>query len=239
MEKEKNIYIQLMTELVQIYDTINIVQIGANDGQINDPIYDFVMKNKEFTNIALIEPQSSIIEYLEKNYESHPSSNIYNFAIGPEDSLKLFRVKPEYYDVFIQRYLQGSPNYRVPSGFTSSIKSHVVKHITGNIPDNVTVEEVIEEIIIPCLTLTKFKKLNNWNEKIIHVLQIDTEGMDDQIIYSSDLKLNSPLIINFEHFHLKKENEERLNLHLKQNGYHVHKYSNSDTLATKFNLNQN
>ena len=239
MDKKTNMYIQLMTELARIYGALNIIQIGANDGQINDPIYDFVMKNKDITNIALIEPQASIIEYLEKNYEQHPSSNIYNLAIGPEDSLKLFRVKPEYYDVFIQRYLQGSPNYRVPSGFTSSIKSHVEKHVTGNIPDNLTVEEVIEELVIPCLTLTKFRQSIEWNEKIIHVLQIDTEGMDDQIIYASDIKINSPLMINFEHIHLVKENEEKLHDHLKQNGYHVYKYSNSDTIATKFKLTLN
>ena len=46
MDKKTNMYVQLMTELVHIYGSINIVQIGANDGQINDPIYDFVMKNK-------------------------------------------------------------------------------------------------------------------------------------------------------------------------------------------------
>jgi phospholipid N-methyltransferase len=71
MDKKTNMYVQLMTEFVRIYGAINIVQIGANDGQINDPIYDFVMKNKDVTNIALIEPQASIIEYLEKNYEQH------------------------------------------------------------------------------------------------------------------------------------------------------------------------
>jgi hypothetical protein len=236
MEKENNMYIQLMTEFIRIYGKLNIVQIGANDGQINDPIYDFVIRNKEFTNIALIEPQTSIIKYLEKNYETHPNAGIYNVAIGPEQNLTLFRVKPEYYDVFIKRYFQDSPNYRVPSGFTSSIKSHVVKHITGNIPENLTVEQVIEEMIIPCLTLTNFKKSINWGEKIIHVLQIDTEGMDDQTIYSSDIKTNSPLMINYEHFHLKKESEEKLHAHLSQYGYHIYKYSNSDTIATKFKL---
>ena len=33
-----------------------------------------------------------------------------------------------------------------------------------------------------------------------------------------------------------KENEEKLHEHLNQAGYHVYKYSNSDTLATKFKL---
>ena len=116
------------------------------------------------------------------------------------------------------------------------MKSHVVKHVTGNIPDHLTVDEVIEEIVIPCLTLTKFRQSIEWNEKIIHVLQIDTEGMDDQIIYSSDIKSNAPLMINFEHIHLTKENEEKLHEYLNQAGYHVYKYSNSDTIAAKFKL---
>ena len=63
--------------------------------------------------------------------------------------------------------------------------------------------------------------------------------MDDQIIYASDIKSNAPLMINFEHIHLTKENEKILHDHLKHNGYYVYKYSNSDTIATKFKLNQN
>jgi hypothetical protein len=55
---------------------------------------------------------------------------------------------------------------------------------------------------------------------------------------------NTPLAARFSDefergFHLAKENEEKLHDHLKQNGYHVYKYSNSDTIATKFKLNIN
>jgi len=231
-----NLYIQLMNELKKIYGKLNIIQIGANDGQINDPIYEFVMENKEITNIALIEPQSAIIAHLKKNYEHHSNANIYNIAIGAEEYLKLFSVKPEYYEIFIKRYLQDSPSYRVPSGFTSSIKSHVVKHITGNIPDHLTVEEVIEELTIECWTLTKFIKHIQWEKNTLHVLQIDTEGMDDQIIYSSDINKNAPLIINYEHFHLGNDKEEKLHSYFTQHNYHIYKYSNSDTIATKYKL---
>ena len=36
--------------------TFNIVQIGANDGKTNDPIYKWVMNVENLTSILLIEP---------------------------------------------------------------------------------------------------------------------------------------------------------------------------------------
>lgn len=237
MSIKNSMYLQLMNELRQIYGSLNIVQIGANDGQINDPIYEFVMENKSSTSIALVEPQSTVIEHLKKNYEQHPDATVYNLAVGSLEYLTLFSVKPQYYDVFIKRYLQNSPSYRVPSGFTSSIKSHVVKHVTGNLPEGLEVEEVIEEITIQCMTLTKLIKHMQWDGRKIHILQIDTEGMDDEIIYASDIGRNTPLLINFEHIHLSEQKENELHNHLAQHGYHVVKYSNSDTIATKFKLN--
>jgi len=111
---------------------MNLVQVGANDGRINDPIHAFVMRNRALTRILLIEPQPEIIPFLKQNYAAHPDAHIHQGAIGPDDNLRLFRVKPALWAAYNPPYMKDAPAYRVPSGFTSSSIAHVRRHAEGN-----------------------------------------------------------------------------------------------------------
>jgi hypothetical protein len=64
----KEIFLKKIQGVSHSDDTtsVNIVQVGANDGKTNDPIYDFVSDNKYKTNIILIEPAKQVTPYLRK-----------------------------------------------------------------------------------------------------------------------------------------------------------------------------
>lgn len=236
-KKSPHIYSTLLEEIISSKGFSNIVQIGANDGKINDPIYDFVTKNNKSTKIGLIEPQANLIPFLKNNYKSHPDAEVLNCAIGPGGSLTLHRVKPSIYDIFVNRYLHGSPSYRVPSGFASFDKDHVLKHIAGNLPPEISSLDAIESVDIPCYSLLEALKKLGWEDNAVDVIQVDTEGMDDLVIYECSISEIKPSIINFEHSHLSSSSYKNLCKMLHENGYSIYKYSRSDTLATTLKVN--
>ena len=61
-----------LTTLLSVHDEIGVVQIGANDGRINDPIFPFLTNHIDRTRALLIEPQSTVLPYLRSNYAKHP-----------------------------------------------------------------------------------------------------------------------------------------------------------------------
>lgn len=226
-----DLFSQSLTKLIKSGRKTRIIQVGANDGKINDPIYEIVMNNKTRTCLALIEPQTNVIPFLKKNYAKHPDAKIVNKAIGKNEKLVIYRVKPEMYSIFIKRYLKDSPDYRVPSGFASFNRRHVEQHISGNLPSHIKMSDVIEELEIDSVNLQEIVKSLPWKNRF-DVLQIDVEGMDDIVIYESSINIHKPKLINFEHAHLSPEKYSNLCKYLSDHGYRVHKYSNLDTLAS-------
>jgi FkbM family methyltransferase len=208
----------------------NIVQIGANDGRINDPIYKWIMNHKKSTNILLVEPQPEVILFLQKNYSSHPNYVIANEAVGHDKNLKLYRLKPELWGMFIKRYLKNSPTYRVPTGFTSQIKNHVVNHIRNNLPPSVDERDAIEILYLPSSNLLSILQRHRFPEKI-DLLQVDCEGADDKVLYSCDLHHTTPEIINFEYCHIPTSRMNNLVTYLEDLGYKVYSWSKSDATA--------
>lgn len=55
-----------MYALLSEIRTLNVVPVGANDGVINDPLYEFLHSNKDRTKVVLIEPQKYLTEILKK-----------------------------------------------------------------------------------------------------------------------------------------------------------------------------
>lgn len=225
-----NFFEALLEKYLAIKQNMNIVQIGANDGKINDPVFQFVMDHKSVIRILLIEPQPEIIPYLKENYARHEFATVYNGAIGQGESLVLYRVKPALWDSYNPPYLKDAPAYRVPSGFTSSSAQHVYRHAQGNILVDVPLDSCIEEIKVSCMTLKSLISELSWGFDI-DVLQIDTEGSDDEMIYSSDIPFLKPKIINYENMHLTKDRKQGVEAFLMKAGYEIIHWNGTDTIA--------
>lgn len=82
-------YESSLLALLSKTDQLNIVVVGANDGLVGDPIYDFVRMFPERTHLLLVEPQKELIPYLKENYSFHPDYTVFNGAVGSEKAQAL------------------------------------------------------------------------------------------------------------------------------------------------------
>lgn len=209
---------------------LNIVQVGANDGSHGDPIHNFLIENKDRTNALLIEPQPEIIPYLQRAYVEHPRVSIFKGAIGESESLLLYRIRPDLWSSFHAPYLRQAPEYRAASGLTSASREHVMKAARKYLDRNVSAEEAVETIEVPCRRLADLMSSMAFPMDI-HVLQVDAEGADDQVIYACDIGELQPVVINFESMNLDKGRLADLESFLSRKGYKIFRWSKSDTVA--------
>ncbi len=227
-------YINSLTGAISVKKPFNIIQVGANDGKYNDPIYDFVKEYKNATNIMLVEPLETVRPYLEEHYSYHPSVEIVNKAIGDQESssIQLYGIKKKYWDDIDVGYGDSWPNYRVPTGVTTKNKNQMLRWISENVRSDSNPKNIIQKFDV---------KIANPNSLInksdimddVQLLQIDTEGMDDKIVYSffeSDIE---PNIINIECEYLNKEKQMKYDQKLQGKGYKVFNYTPNEKLAMK------
>lgn len=204
--------------LANFRETLNIVQVGANDGAINDPLYGFISNYPKRTRVILCEPQAYLIPELEKNYEFHNDKFVFNGAIGPDPSLKLYRIKRECWPDFSAPYAQGWPEYRAPTGVTSSSYDHVLTWASNYYKGKLPPSDVIEDVSVDCVNMRELLRRAGMFASI-DVLQIDAEGFDDQVIYASDIERFLPPIINFEYGNLPPQRAKELSKYLAGHGY--------------------
>lgn len=164
-------------------DCVNFVQLGGNDGIINDPIYDICKKYPNKLNGHIFEPVPEYFNDLKKNYKFSKNINLYNFAIHNElTSTIIYKVKKNSLNK-VDNLAKGIASFEKDWWKT---KSNFIKD-----PD------MIEGIKVECVH-TNFIT-TKLNLKFIDILIIDTEGYDYEIIKKFDFKKILPNIIHFEH----------------------------------------
>jgi FkbM family methyltransferase len=223
----------MLSTAIAVQPSFNVIQVGANDGKYNDPIYDFVKEYKDRTNIILVEPQEELIPYLEDNYAYHPSSEVCNKAIGPNESkIQLYRVGREYWDKIDVDYGEDWPAYRVPTGVTTSSREQLINWVSEHVQTKSQPDEIIERYDVD---VSKPETVLNHSETIdeVHLLQVDTEGMDDEIVYAFFEDEIYPSLINIESKHLSESQQDKFESELARRGYKVYNYTASETLALK------
>ena len=160
---------------------IRYLQIGANDGVLVDPMYEFVCRNHKAISGLLVEPIEIYFQRLKENYRRFPK--ILPIAVAIHTSASEMTMYMA--DSSVRNNDKG-----VPSAISSFDRSHLLR--SGYLQDS----EIVE-IKVPCTSvfdlLTKHKMLD------INVLIIDTEGYDFQILSALDLDQIRPKVIRFEH----------------------------------------
>jgi FkbM family methyltransferase len=221
-----NLYSIALKVLIEIKPNLSIVVVGANDGRVNDPIYEFAMEMSSKTSMLLIEPNKFLLPHLQKSYSSHPSHQIANCAIGQEGVLTLYAVKANWFDRFQPAYAKGWPQYRAATGITSANKEHVEKALRR---EGINPDDAIESLDVPCQQLSSLLAALSW-PTTIDVLQIDAEGYDDAVIQASNIQSTRPKLIYFENHNIPEERMETLVNHLSSQNYQTHKIG-GDSLA--------
>ncbi|OZA13458.1 MAG: hypothetical protein B7Y02_06030, partial [Rhodobacterales bacterium 17-64-5] len=130
--------------LVAPGEMVNILQIGANDGLINDPLHGFLRAHPDRTQIILVEPQADLIPILSDTYAFHPRKIIREAAVGPAGHLTLYRLRKQCWPDLVLGYGKHWPIYRAPTGVTSGdrgkVEAWASRHYRGPLP----LAEVVE-----------------------------------------------------------------------------------------------
>lgn len=217
-------------------DVLNIVVVGANDGKHHDPIYEYLVSCNRKSRLVLIEPQKVLISFLEQNYRWHDDKYIVNGAIGEGDIVTLYAVKKEYWNKLLVPYAVKSnwPIYRAPTGITSSNKQHVLDWarkylIEGN------AEDAVMSFSVNCYNLEQVLTTLNLKGGV-DVLQIDVEGLDDQVVFNSNIPKYKPKIIFFESAHLSAQRKKKCSDYLTSYGYDIHR-AEENTIAILGSVN--
>jgi Methyltransferase FkbM domain len=200
--------------------TINILQVGANDGVINDPLYGFVHAHPDATRIILVEPQAELIPVLSGTYAFHPGKVIFQGAIGPAQRMTLHQVRKACWPDLVVPYAKDWPLYRAPSGVASGRRDMVLEWVGRHYKGPLPLDEVIEAVEVEVITTRSLLARVGLFERL-DVLQIDAEGQDDLVIHASDIEGLRPRLIHFEVRHLGAERLGAVSAYLTGLGYLV------------------
>ncbi len=211
-------------ELSRCKKPFYFLQIGGNDGFINDPIFKCV-KRYSLKGI-IVEPQKEVYETrLRKTYRNEKKVILENLAIADKNGYK-------------RLYKIGISNSRWATGLASFNKETLEYQIRRNyvfdcakkegIEPPANIEDCITHEQVECITIKDL--LQKQNFKTIDLLQIDTEGYDFEIIKTVDFVNLKPRLIIFENEHLSKEDLEDCEKLLIGNGYKL-KHQGRDSIA--------
>lgn len=192
-----------------VHKKLSFVQIGANDGIMNDPIYQFNVANKDVVSGFVLEPLPDIFEKLVENYKCCQNIKPVNLAIhSTQSEMILHRVKPE----------RAAEVPAFARGIASFDGDHWKK--TEIIPSS----DFMEQVKIKCISFSEFVKINAIKNNL-DLLLLDAEGYDYEILLSIDFSIVKPKIIHFEHGvrHALMSSEQFMLIceHLNAHGYQI------------------
>jgi FkbM family methyltransferase len=183
------------------------VKVGANDGVTGDPFSDILLANAKWTGL-LIEPVPYCFDRLRANFHDARRFSLEQVAIGATAGEATFY----YVD---QKAVESLPN--LPSWYDqlgSFDKNHILKHLDG------ALAPFIIECRIEVLPLTEVLRKNGIQD--VHLLHIDTEGYDYEVLKTLDLSHHAPVAILVEHRHLPAAQKTEMHNLLHEYGYSVH-----------------
>ena len=186
--------------------TIHVLQIGAFDGHICDPLLE-ILQNENVSAI-LVEPQKIPYERLVARYATNPKVCLINAAVAEHDGVvKLY----------------------VPGSAASPKASLFAQHHRRFGSD----AKEVREFAVPSISVGSLVK--RLHGQRLHLLQVDTEGMDYQILkWFFDAHVE-PDVLNFESLHLSKAERLASRQLLNASGYWWIE-SDQDTFALKESL---
>jgi FkbM family methyltransferase len=181
---------------------LSVVQIGAGDGEMGDPLHDVILEYG--WRGVLVEPMPHLFTALANSYRNVPGIVCEQIAIGPEEGTKR---------MYAVSWRPSDPVWVIG---LSSFRREVILESQSMVPD---IETQIQEIDVQVITLETLLAKHGLNH--VDVMQIDAEGFDFEIIKMIDFsKPWAPPHIIYEACHLG-DDLERTRAHLRAAGYRV------------------
>ena len=160
---------------------INLVQIGAYDGHLYDPIESILLTDISNLHSYLLEPQKEPYQKLLKKYKKYKNVTPLNYAIHPsKNSFYLYRAD--------------AASINNSSSFLNGTGSFSLRHVKKFVGNK---KLKLNKIKVNCISIDKLIQKYKINK--IDILIIDAEGFDYEILKSINFKKLKPQIIRFEH----------------------------------------
>lgn len=203
------------------------LQIGANDGKSNDPVYPY------FADYGwrglLVEPQKDVFDQgLTQTYAGNDRVILENVALGTSEGWQPF-------------YRVSFSKARWATGLSSFNRKSLEDHIDNGyilrraqeegIPVPANQADWIEETAVQTATVSGLLQKHNIND--VDVICIDTEGYDYELLKLIDLKRLAPQVIFFESKNLSDTDFVAAQSMLTGLGYRLF-WEDGDTLAIRF-----
>jgi FkbM family methyltransferase len=202
----KNRFRKQCVELSKLVPEPVFVKIGANDGITNDPCSDILLANANWKGL-LVEPVPYCFERLKKNFSDPNRFTLEQAAIGSAPG-----VKPFYYlDPDARKALPDLPVWF--DHLASFDRNHILKHY----PE---LDPFILQRDTEVTTLASV--LQKHAVEKFHLLHIDTEGYDYEVLKTLDFEQNAPIMTLIEYKHLPAAERESMLKLLKKYGYSIH-----------------
>ncbi len=194
---------------------LQFVQVGAYDGVMFDPLRPLILAHG--WRGILLEPQPDQFAKLTQNYRDQPQLILKNAAIDRRDGEKiLYRAS----DAYFANFQRADELEWVRSAATFDRAAfEKVPHIEGH----------IEEVPVEGISFDSLFEQTDFGH--VHLLQIDTEGFDYEIIKMFDVAKRKPEIIHFEHKMLTPRDLNQCLRMLVKSGYLLAQIEGEDTLA--------
>ena len=159
---------------------------------------------------------------------------IHDFVKEYKDSTNIILVEPikTVIPYLEEGYGEDWPDYRIPTGVTTTNKDQLLQWISENVQSDANPESIIEEFDVevaqPDSMINQSQNMDD-----VQLLQVDAEGFDDEVVFSFFEADVYPNIINIESKHLSQERQQRYDQRCKNEGYDVYNYSSGEKLAMK------
>ncbi len=192
-----------------------MLQIGANDGLINDPICKLIRKGQ--WQGVLIEPQKLVFDtYLKPLYKNYSKIKLYNQAIGKQNAtekLYVISFSASRWATGLASFVRSSIEGKIADGYVAKC----IQKYNEKAPSSTEAYIATQEV--DCVTFEHIFKSSAVSK--IDLLQIDTEGFDFEIIKMFPFDQMKPALISFESERLSAEDMKACEVYLKKMGYNV------------------
>lgn len=183
----------------KIADTgVRLVQIGAHDGQFDDPLSYHIQQNH--WRALLVEPQIEAFQHLEQRYSGIDNVQPVNIAVAEQAGVLTL------YKALLQGDL-ASQGTAIASTNKQQVRREAMRNaglVRGGLAKIVTEQ-------VPTLTLPQVLDTYNFDPKSIDFFACDTEGYDatimNQLFRDTDAK---PALVQWEHLHLDADTADTI-----------------------------
>lgn len=190
------------------------LEIGANDGKANDPLFPFIRRG--VLSGLLLEPVPSVFARLLTVHGDNPQLRCINAALARTDG------EADFFTVNMEGIA-----FEKAEQFSSFHRESLLKQ-TSWVPD---IADRIVTVRVPTISFaTLLRTAREFGAENIDILHTDTEGFDGEVLdmmWESGLR---PPLVNFERLHMTKAEINRHVSRFTQAGYRV-AMGNADIVA--------